>query len=196
LKKHYSDMVRASSRLRMLLHCALMLVICISVGLGAESSFAIWIPVSLSLATFVTTLTHWLTPPEVLAAMNGALTTLQKLDLRWQGSDIRENRSDATKQRLITATERMVLAVERATSRATAVPEADDEERDIDDGDREEAGNDYKQNLRSRPISVAVTPLNLGSGAQTPLGLAHARGLPDDMGDDSSSVRWSSRRRQ
>jgi hypothetical protein len=194
LKKHYSDMVRASSRLRMLLHCALMLVICISVGLGATDGFSIWIPVSLGLATFVTTLTHWLTPPEVMAAINGALTTLQKLDLRWQGSDIRENRSEATKQRLITATERMVLAVERATSRATAVPEADDEERDIDDGERED-GMDSKQNMRSRPISVAVTPLNLGSGAQTPLGLAHARGMQDELMDDNSSIRWNSRKR-
>merc|ERR1719189_589161 len=179
----------------MLLHCALMFVICISVGLGATDGFSIWIPVSLGLATFVTTLTHWLTPPEVMAAINGALTTLQKLDLRWQGSDIRENRSEATKQRLITATERVVLAVERATSRATAVPEADDEEREIDDGDRDDAGIDSKQSMRSRPISVAVTPLNLGSGAQTPLGIAHARGVQDEVGDDNSSVRWSSRRR-
>merc|ERR1712179_647450 len=115
--------VRSVSRLRMVLYCALMLVICVSVGLGATDHFSVWIPVTLGVATFLTTITHWMTPPEVVSALNSAIAMLQKMELRWQGSDIRENRSDVTKQRLISATERMVLTVERAMSRATAVPE-------------------------------------------------------------------------
>jgi hypothetical protein len=177
LKKYYSDSVRAASRLRVILYGTLMLVICVSVALGATDHFCIWIPVTLGLATFLTTMSHWLTPSESIGALNSAVAMLQKMELRWHGSDIRENRSDSTRQRLISSTERMVLAVERALSRATGVPEADDDDRDLDEGCRDE-NNESKQH--SRPISVAVTPMNMGSGAVTPLGIAYSRNSQDE----------------
>merc|ERR1719189_2044388 len=129
----------------MILYCSLMLMICISIGLGASQHFSIWIPLMLGIVTFLTTITHWLTPPEIIAAINSAIAMLQKMELRWQGSDIRENRSEVTRQRLISATERMVLAVERAMSRATAVPEADDDDHDLDEGDRDDDDHDLDE---------------------------------------------------
>jgi hypothetical protein len=193
LKKFYSDTVRSVSRLRMVLYCALMLVICVSVGLGATDHFSVWIPVTLGVATFLTTITHWLTPPEVISAINSAIAMLQKMELRWQGSDIRENRSEVTRQRFIVATERMALAVERTMCRATAVPEADEADGDyLDEGERDES-NESKRESRSRAISVAVTPMNMGSGAATPLGIAYARnGQEED--EEYGSQRFSRRR--
>jgi len=173
LKKHYSSWVRSISRVRMMLHCTLMLILSISVGLGA-TDLAIWIPVSLGLATFVTNLRQWLSPLEILGAVNNALTMLHKLDLHWQGSDIRENRSERTKQRLISVTESVVLAVERAASQATTLAEI------IDDADQESDGEDHadealedKRERRSRPISVCATPKGVPgmSGTVTPLSL-------------------------
>merc|ERR1712032_31551 len=192
LKKYYGDTVRAVARLRMILYCALMVVICISVGIGATDHFDMWIPATLGVVSFLTTITHWLTPPEIIAAINSAISVLQKMELRWQGSDIRENRSDVTRQRLISATEHMVLAVERAMCRATAVPEADDDDHDLDEGDRDE-NNEAKPDQRSRTISVAVTPMNMGSGAMTPLGIAYARNSQEEDGEFASQR--SSRRR-
>jgi len=193
LKKYYAELVRSVSRLRMFLYGALMLVICISVGLGATDHLSIWIPVTLGIATFLMTISHWMTPPEIVTALNSAIAMLQKMELRWQGSDIRENRSDVTRQRLISATERMALAVERAMSRATAVPEADDDERDLDEGDRDE-NNESKRDQRSRPISVAVTPMNMGSGAVTPLGIAYARNSHEEDEEFGSPHRYGRRR--
>jgi len=192
LKKYYGETVRAVSRLRMLLYCGLMLMICFSIGLGATQHFSIWIPLMLGIVTFLTTIIHWLTPPEIIAAINSAIAILQKMELRWQGSDIRENRSDVTRQRFIMATERMALAVERTMCRGTAVPEADDADNDLDEGDRDE-NNESKRDQRSRTISVSVTPMNMGSGAVTPLGIAHARGSQEED-EEFGSQRYSRRR--
>lgn len=192
LKKYYGERVRAISRLRTILYCALMLVICVSVGLGADDHFSIWIPATLGIVTFLATITHWLTPPEIIVAINSAITMIQKMELRFQGAEIRESRSDVTKQRLISATEQMVLAVERAMCRATAVPEADDDDRELDEGDND-GTNESKREQRSRTISVAVTPMNVGSGAATPLGIAHARNS-QEQDDEFGSQRYSRRR--
>merc|ERR1740138_376029 len=68
--------------------------------------------------TFLTSLLHWLAPPESITAVNNALTKLNNLDLRWHGSSLKEQRSDGMKNRVITITERIVLVVATSTSQA------------------------------------------------------------------------------
>jgi len=167
LRKHYADFVRWISWVRTVLH--ILLVLCLSVGAGlGASGFSLWIPVTLAMASFLTTILHWLAPSEILTAVSNAMTTLNNLDLRWQGSDIRENRSEATKGHLITATEKLCAAVAVIYSGSAYVVE------ELDDDTFEEPGSGYASRLgekrggnRSAPVSLSVTPYGR-SGAVTP----------------------------
>lgn len=154
LRKYYSRWVRSLSRLRMVLHFTLLfaLLCCVMLGAGGYSTC---IPVVLTAATLVTMLSHWVTPPEVVTAINAALTTLNSLDLRWQGSDLRENRSDATKEHLVCTTEKTALAVARAYSRATLLPDVSMDDDGVSEDDEDgRLGEDLDE--RTQPISVSV----------------------------------------
>mmetsp|Transcript_10519 Transcript_10519/g.32707 ORF Transcript_10519/g.32707 Transcript_10519/m.32707 type:complete len:997 (-) Transcript_10519:194-3184(-) len=168
LRKHYSEWVRTLSSVNKTLN--VLLVICLSVGSGlGASGFSLWIPVTLGLATFVTTLSHALAPSEILTAVNNAMTTLHNLDLRWQG--IRENRSEATKSHLILTTEKISCAVATTFSGASLMPEEIDDDI-FDDGPLLHVPRvgEKRREPHSRPISVPVTPYSGRSGTTTPLG--------------------------
>merc|ERR1712129_234519 len=144
LRKYYSRWARSLSMLHMVLHFALLFALLCCVMLGG-GGYLTCIPVALTAAALVSLLSLWVTPPEVVTAINAALTTLNSLDLRWQGSDLRENRSNATRDHLVCTTEKIALAVAKAYSRATLLPEismdddgasGDDEEGSEDSGER------------------------------------------------------------
>jgi hypothetical protein len=151
LRKYYTRWVHSLSRLRMMLHVALLfaLLSCIILGAGGYSAC---IPVTLTSAILVIMLSHWVTPPEVVTAINAALATLNSLDLRWQGSDQRENISDATRDSLVCTTEETALAVARAYSRASMLPDAGMD----DDGPSENEDDDEDLDEYTQPISVSM----------------------------------------
>jgi len=127
LRKYYSDWKDSISRLRSFLNFLFVVCLLIGSGLGACSRF-LWVPAPLGLATFVATLMNWLAPPEMYEGVNGALTMLNSLNLKWQGSGIRENRSEASKQRLIGTTERISHVVALIFAGANLAPLDDPEE--------------------------------------------------------------------
>lgn len=167
LRKYYSNLVRYYSTVRTALNVVMVLCLSVGAGLGA-SGFSLWIPVSLALATFVTTTMHWLAPTEFLTAVSNAMTTLNNIDLRWQGSDIREHRSEATRSHVISTTEKLCAAVAITCSAAACVFE------ELDDDTFDEPSNNKLSEKRiavsrhSNVSSQAVTPYGR-SGSQTPM---------------------------
>jgi len=141
LRKYYSEWKDSISRLRNFLNFLFICCLLVGSGLGACSRF-LWVPAPLGLATFVATLTNWLAPPEMFEGVNGALTMLNSLDLKWHGSGIRENRSEASKQRLIGTAERISQVVALIFAGANLTPLEDPEDNsDIKNGLNKERGN-------------------------------------------------------
>jgi len=155
LRRYYRRWVQSLSRLSMFLHLALLFTLLCCVLLGA-AGYSTCIPVALTTAILVTMLSHWVTPPEVVTAINAALTTLNSLDLRWQGSDLRENLSDATKDHLVCFTEETALAVARAYTRATLLPDASmDEYEASEDNEDGRLGEDEESNEHAQPVLIS-----------------------------------------
>jgi hypothetical protein len=127
LRKCYYDHMHKMHKVRVSLYVVLALSLSAGAAFGA-SGFSLWIPVALSLATFATTMMQWLVPSENVAAVQSAMTTLNNLDLRWQGSDIKEHRTEATRHRLVNTTERLAWAVESSFTGCASFPELDQEE--------------------------------------------------------------------
>jgi hypothetical protein len=127
LTKYYDNWVKSLSKLRTKLSVAVFLLLGVGSALAAFG-FSLWIPVMMGLTTFLTSLLHWLAPPESITAVNNALTKLNNLDLRWHGSSLKEQRSDAMKNRVITMTERVMLAVATSLSQAPILPDEDVDE--------------------------------------------------------------------
>jgi len=101
--------------------------------------------------------------------VNGALTMLNSLDLKWHGSGIRENRSEASKQRLISTTERISHVVALIFAGSNLAPLEDPEENsNVRNGLNKERGHsNIPMNVETasrdesilRSISELPTPL-------------------------------------
>jgi len=127
LRKCYYDQMHRMQKVRISFYIMLAVSLSAGAALGA-SGFSLWIPVALSVATFATTMMQWLVPSENLAAVQSAMTTLNNLDLRWQGSDIKEHRSESTRQRLVHTTERLAWAVESSFTGCVTFPDLDQDD--------------------------------------------------------------------
>jgi len=167
LRRRYNEWAQSHAWLRMIFNVAFALFLSVAAVLAA-SGFSLWVPVALSLATLASTISHWLAPPEVYASVSRALSALNDLDLRWQGSDLRENRSEATRRRLIIVTERYSLAVAATLSRTMLIPNRENDGWGSLLKDRLDEG--YQKELDSRcdglpvPIVPQVLPFEPSSG--------------------------------
>jgi len=170
LRRYYGEWVRRLNSTRAVLHTVLVVSLCIGAGLGA-SKCSLWIPVALALATFSSSVINWLAPPEMVSAVCSAMTTLNNLDLRWQGSGIRDRSSTRTKEHLICITERLWCAVASTYSGFSMTPEEVDEElfdeRMLVKSSRVDTRSSGASRSVSRSASIVVTPYGR-SGTTTP----------------------------
>jgi len=88
--------------------------------------------------------------------VNGALTMLNSLDMKWHGSGIRENRSEASKKRLIGTAERISNVVALIFAGANVASLEDPEENNtVNNGLNQDRGHSNKDRGHSNvPMSV------------------------------------------
>jgi hypothetical protein len=162
LMKYYDGYARSFSRLR----TALVLAVFTLLGSGfflTAFGYLLWIPITVGMATLLTTFMHWMTPPESITALNCAISALHHLDLRWHGSSTKEQRSEAMHKRVVTVTEKVALAVGTAISQAPLIYEDMSLEEDWDTSADAEISNSknlsvFASNSRSRSNSNPGTP--------------------------------------
>jgi membrane protein implicated in regulation of membrane protease activity len=117
LMKYYDSCAKAYARLRTVIVLAVFTLLGSGFFLTAFG-YLLWIPITVSLATLLTTLMHWMAPMESITALGSAISALHNLDLRWHGSSTKEQRSEAMHKRIISVTEKVALAVGTALSQA------------------------------------------------------------------------------
>jgi hypothetical protein len=112
LRKHYHKWLRSLFLWRMafLIFSALCLVCAALLG-AYGGNCSVWMPVVLCLAAALMNLTSWFTPSSLISALENAITTLNDLELRYNGSTRGETCLENTKSRLVLATERLSLSV-------------------------------------------------------------------------------------
>jgi len=161
LRKYYSTLHQRLITTRNVLHFLTVLTLAVGSGLGA-SGLSMWIPTTLAIATFCSTLINWLAPSEMIAAVSQASTTLKDVDLRWKGMDIMENQREGTKTVLIQLTEKIAWAVASTYSGASMALS------DLDDGDDDLLQPHSSRGSREQRLLISRSNPRANSGYCTP----------------------------
>jgi hypothetical protein len=165
LTKYYNNWAKSAASVRTKMNLIVFAFLAVG-SLLAAFGVSLWIPVIVCGATFTSSFLRWLSPPDVLTAINTALTILNNLDLRWHGSTLKEQRSEAMRNRLIRESERAVLMVATALSRAPLLPDEDEDAQE----DHHSAFDDDCKTMSgtSTPMAQAWSQSRQRSGMTTP----------------------------